>query len=50
MAKMTKREMAEILKSNGYFWKYKYVCDIEKNFSWRDLKDYFDEMIENSRR
>ena len=47
MAKMTKKEMAEVLKRNGYFFKYRYVCDIVKDFSWKDLKNYFDEMIEN---
>ena len=47
MAKMTKEEMAEILKRHGYFFKYRYVSDIVKNFSWKDLKDYYDEMREN---
>lgn len=47
MAKMTKRAMAEILKRSGYFFKYHYICDIVKDFTWQDLKNYYDEMIEN---
>ena len=49
MAKMRKERMAEILKRNGYFFNYKYVCDIVKDFSWKELKDYFNEMLEMSR-
>lgn len=47
MARKTKKEMAEILKRNGYFSKYKYVCDIVKKFSWQDLKCYYTEMLHN---
>jgi len=50
MAKMTKREMIKILKSNGYFsqHRYKYDCDIAKEYSWQQIKEYYSEMIENT--
>ena len=46
MAKMTKEEMAEILKAHGRFSKYSCVSDVVKNFSWKDLKGYYDDMRE----
>ena len=47
MAKPSKEYMATILKNSGYFWKYRYISDIVKEFSWDDLHTCYREYKAN---
>lgn len=44
---MKKEQLAEFLKSHGYFSKYSYISDILKDFSYSDLKMYYRECERN---
>lgn len=46
MAKMKKEQLAEILKRNGYFWRYKYISDITKDYSWKALNFLYKELLD----
>lgn len=46
MAKMSKYEMADTLKRNGYFWKYKYISDIVKDYSWENLNFLYKDLLD----
>lgn len=49
MAKMSKEDMAWQLKNAGWFRNYRYICDIVKDLSWQELKDYYVEMLDYKR-
>ena len=52
MIKTTKEQMARILLRHGYF-KYGYhlktVDEVVKSLSYKEIKDYYNEFLENSR-